>query len=76
METFMAEYTRQLRASMLEHPEDYMPNVPYDVVLGRMLVAIRNRTFNKDSESFKRTCKALKIKHTYKAIQEFIINHA
>lgn len=37
--------------------------------------AIRKNSFNKDGRAFKATCKRLKIAHTYKAINNFILNH-
>jgi hypothetical protein len=77
METWMTEYTRQLLIAYENNPKAYaydqddIPNV-----LNNMRNAFRNGSFNKDSESIKATCKAFKIKHTYKDIQRFIDNHA
>lgn len=76
METFMTEYTKQLELSMASNPERYTygpEKVPEALV--RMAKAIRSSNFSKDTDTFRRTCKALKIKHTYKDITHFIANH-
>jgi hypothetical protein len=39
---------------------------------GRMTNSLFNGTANKDGKGIKLTCKALGIKHTYKAIQEYL----
>ena len=40
----------------------------------KMTNGLLNRSANKDGEGIKRTCKALSIKYTFKAIQEFCGN--
>lgn len=67
---FVTTYANFLFANWKANPLDYA--MGYEVTLQNMKVAILKGTFNKDSESFKQTCKALKIKYTYKAIDEFI----
>lgn len=39
---------------------------------GKMTYGLRVGSANKDGEGIKRTCKELGIKHTYKAIQEYL----
>jgi hypothetical protein len=71
---FFEEYSKQLEFSIKEDPENYAYSVnELPQVLERMRAAIERGSFNKDSPTFKRTCKALGIKHTYKAIDEFIL---
>lgn len=67
---FVDTYAAKLAANMLANPTEYVGT--FETTLANMKHAILKGTFNKDSESFKQTCKALKIKHTYKAIDEFI----
>jgi len=43
-----------------------------DKTLRNCIYALLKGEFDKDTDSFKQTCKALKIKHTYKAIKSFI----
>ena len=43
-----------------------------DETLRDCIYSLLKGEFDKDTESFKQTCKALKIKHTYKAIKSFI----
>ena len=77
METFITEYTKQLTLAVTNHPTEYAygaEKVPE--VVAKMRDAIQNKNYNKDSRAFKETCKALKIKHTYTAINHFIANHA
>lgn len=42
----------------------------------RVAFSILDQSFNKDSAAIKATCKALKIKHTYKAIQAYLRGEA
>ena len=72
-ECFFSIYAEKLKEARAKHPEDYnWPESALEIVLGKMRSAIERGTFNKDSHAFKATCKELKIKHTYKAIKEFI----
>jgi hypothetical protein len=72
-ECFLEVYAEKLREALKLHPEQYSwPESELPKVLERMRAAIERGTFNKDGYAFKATCKELKIKHTYKAIQEFI----
>lgn len=76
METFMAVYAEQLKLAVEQNPEEYgwsLDKLP-DVV-ARMRVAISNKLFNHNSTSFRNTCNILGIKHTRKAIFEFINTH-
>ena len=67
---FKDTFARILKEEMQLNPEMYLKD--YDTTLNNCLYALLKSVFNKDTESFKQTCKALKIKHTYKAIKEFI----
>lgn len=75
METFFTEYAKQLEIAMRDFPDDYMPGIALTTILERMKIALQKGSYNKDSRSFKATCKALGIKHTYTAINSFIANH-
>jgi hypothetical protein len=67
---FSNGYWRELDKAYLLAPESY--DRPLNETYGIMLVSVLNGSFNKDSETFKAVCKALRIKHTYKAIAAFI----
>jgi len=77
METWMREYEKQLRAAIVAYPDLYRITLE---TLPEFLPRLREsflpgNSFNKDSIAVKWTCKALGIKHTYKAIAHFIANH-
>ena len=73
----MRVYAEQLEKAVREHPQEYAyPVDQVPTVVQRMRGAIQENRFNKDSTAFRQTCKVLKIKHTYKAIEQFIANHA
>lgn len=67
-ETFSGTYFRELEAT--HTPETHGRNLQDTYV--SMLWAIIDGKFGKDSEAFKNTCKVLKIKHTYKAIDSYL----
>lgn len=71
---FLDVYREELEKSLKEAPENYAwgPD-DLETVFNRMKNAIERGSFNKDSISFKRTCKRLNIKHTYRAIDDFIL---
>lgn len=72
-ECFLEVYAEKLKEALKLHPEEYAwPESELPKVLERMRAAIERGTFNKDGHAFKAACKELKIKHTYKAIKEFI----
>lgn len=75
LKTFDAAYRRNLAQAMQDKPGDYRAGLSADIVADKMLTTIRTDGIghvNKDGEGFKRTCKELKIKHTYKAIQAYL----
>lgn len=73
LDTFMAIYAAQLEASMRSFPDDYAYGLgELPKVLERMRSAVTRGSFNKDSPAFRKTCKELGIKHTYKAIAEYL----
>lgn len=67
---FCSVYYEKLKVEFKNNPDDYMgtPESTYS----NMKWAIADGTFNKDSPTFKKTCKELGIKHTYKAIKAFL----
>ena len=67
---FKDTFARILKEEMQLNPEMYLKD--YDTTLNNCLYALLKSVFNKDTESFKRTCKEIKVKYTYKAIKEFI----
>ena len=68
---FLEVYREELVKSVSENPDAYALK-DIDFLFARMRLAIEAGTFIKDSTTFKNTCKRLGIKHTYKAIKEFI----
>lgn len=73
LEIFLDTYKKHLILNREKHPDIYAwPENLLDTVFNRMKAAIIDGTFNKDSQTFKDTCKELKIKHTYKDISRYI----
>jgi hypothetical protein len=71
-QVFISIYRLELADSLRNNPDQYAWTLTdFDEVFTRMEQAIIKGTFNKDSDAFKRTCKKLGIKHTYKAIREY-----
>jgi hypothetical protein len=72
-ECFMEIYSEKLKEMRSKYPNEYVwRESELSTVLNKMRSAIESGTFNKDSKTFKATCKELGIKHTYAAINEFI----
>lgn len=72
-DNFFTIYSEELRLVHQEHPDEYFwPESQMDDVLARMRKAILQGTYNKDGFAFRRTCKRLGIKHTYKAISAYL----
>lgn len=70
---FCERYEHFMRKNVHDNPQDYHFDIrEIDGVLLRMKAAIRKGSFNKDSHSFRAVCKELGIKHTYKAINEYL----
>ena len=67
---FIKLYGEILEKNMSEKPHEYVKS--FETTFSNMSFAVLSGSFNKDSESFKETCKKLKIKHTYKAINEYL----
>lgn len=73
LDRFMLVYEKHLKDCVSKYPSEYAWNIAdLPLVVGRMYDAIVGGTFSKDSIAFKLTCKELGIKHTYKAIAEYI----
>ena len=70
---FLAVYRKKLAEAVAEHPDQYVwPIEELDPVMARMTAALDRRSYNKDSTAIRNTCRVLRIKHTYTAINEFI----
>jgi hypothetical protein len=70
---FIETYKQELIRSHNADPTSYAwPLSELDAVFERMRIAILRGSFNKDSVAFRRTCKRLGIKHTYRDIKAFI----
>jgi hypothetical protein len=85
---FRAEYEKQLDIAVRNHPEEYpwaetmtvhgnvahntQPAKTVHEVADKMMAAIEYGSYNHDGRAFKETCKVLGIKHTRKAINEFL----
>lgn len=70
---FKETYREELLKAHQEAPETYAwPIEEFEAVLARMFVAIDKGSMNKDGLAFKRTCKRLGIKHTYRDIEAFL----
>ena len=73
LQCFLDVYKIELEKNVKAKPDEYSYTMgQLDEVFGRMASAIERGTFSKESHSIRMTCKILKIKHTYKAIKEFI----
>lgn len=70
---FLKTYRKNLEYCYKKNPSNYFWDISeIDDVFKRMNDAIIRGSFNKDSETFKLTCKELKIKHTYRDIEMFL----
>lgn len=70
---FLDIYKENLIKEVQNNPNEYAWSLDQlETVFSRMSSAIERGSFNKDSKAFKNTCKELKIKHTYKDIENFI----
>jgi hypothetical protein len=73
LKEFSFNYYKELRNAITNYPEEYMYSLEkLDDVHRRMLEAIKNKSFNKDSRAIKAVCKQLNIKHTYTAIYSYL----
>lgn len=66
-------YAENLKLAHSKYPDEYFwPIEEMPEVIKRMSVAIDKLSFNKNSKAWSMTCKQLGIKHTYKAIEDYI----
>ena len=73
LKEFSFNYYKELRNAITNYPEEYMYGLErLDDVHSRMMTAIKNKSFNKDSRAVKAVCKELNIKHTYTAIYSYL----
>jgi len=69
---FDSEYRRQLTICFETDPDYQLaPGMTADGVASKMLAALDRGSASKDGLAFRRTCKALGIPHTYKAIHAY-----
>lgn len=72
-EIFFDVYMVELSAAIEKYPNEYAySKAQVPEVVERMKMAFDKGSYNKDSRAIKRVCKILGIKHTYKAINEFV----
>lgn len=69
---FMLTYEKYLIEQMKLFPKDYLPGLTAGIITERMTAALKKRSANIDSRSFRRTFKELNIKPTYKALYEYL----
>jgi hypothetical protein len=75
---WMDAYVPALYDAMHAHPDDYglQPGQATDHLIAQtanmMRIGFQRKTYNKDGRAIRAVCKALRIKHTYAAINEFI----
>lgn len=73
--SFEEQYKAQLALFVQEKPEYLMKGISVNEAADKMLNAIKAhgiKAVNIDGEGFKRTCRSLGIKKTYKAIDEYL----
>ena len=73
---FADTYIKALHKAVIKYPDDYRwytaGSENIDFIAAKMHLAFRKQSFDKDSHAIKATCKELSIKHTYKAIAEYL----
>ena len=75
VDIFKAELVKQYRRLINEGEADYIPvfmRMTPEELAEKMIPAFIRGSASKDGKGIQRTCKALGIKHTYKAINEFL----
>lgn len=73
LQIFTETYTEKLTECVREMPDEYaFPESRVPLVVEKMTAAIQAGTFNHDGHAIRRTCRALGIKYTRKAIVEFV----
>lgn len=71
--TFMQAFRSNLAAAITENPHQYRYGLDnLDEVTRGMCNAVRLNGFDKDGRAMKATFKQLGIKHTYKALNEYL----
>ncbi len=69
--TIIELYRQELRKAIRDYPTEYAYGLDQvETVAVHMGFAFKLGTYNKDSRAIKSMCKVLKIKHTYKALNE------
>lgn len=73
LDFFKFLYSENLKKNYFNNPSEYsFREDELTCVVERMTSAIDRMSFNKDTKSFKDTCKHLGIKNTYSSILEYI----
>lgn len=67
---FMGVYYEHLKEIHDAENEAYMHDL--GTIYSIIKWAVADKSFNKNSTTFKKTCKQLRIKHTYKAIEAYL----
>lgn len=70
VENFLQCYGDNLHRCFSDRPDQYVGE--FNETNQKMRIAILEGSYNKDSESFKMTCKNLKLNHTYKDINSYL----
>jgi hypothetical protein len=70
LQNWLETYDYALREAHRLNPSDYV--LAQGQTFQRMFRSFIEGSFNKDSEAIKAACKALKVKHTYKAINAYL----
>lgn len=65
-----SQYWTELQKQVLARPDAFSGDMRS--MYSRFMYAVLTENYNKDSESLKLACKALKVKFTYKAIQAYL----
>lgn len=70
---FSESYAKNLAVVVVEYPKQYpWPDADAPIVAERMMAGLRRGSANINGHAWRRTCKEFGIKHTKKAIQEFL----
>lgn len=72
LDAFMAVYVVKLADNIRTNPSDYAPGSDAVAIAAKMRPAIERGSMNKDSTSFRQTCKVLGIKCTYSGMAAYL----
>lgn len=74
LKLFCDEYHKQLHIAYTKSPDKFFwaAGTTVHMVVDRMQQALIQGNYSNDGVAFRATCKALNIKPTYKAVEEFL----